>query len=202
MLVVGLTGGIGCGKSIVSNLFHQEYKIPIIDADIIARELSQKDHVCDLIFEKIGSEYFDDNRVLLREKLRKAVFTDFAIRSNLEEILHPLVYQEIGKRLLTIDTDYCIVVVPLLLETQQVNFVDRVLVVDCTVEEQIQRVMSRDQCTETDVRNIIATQLDREQRLKLADDIIENHDSIDSLKKKVAILHEKYIAIIRTEHSM
>lgn len=195
MLVVGLTGGIGCGKSIVSDIFHQGFNIPIIDADIIARELSNKNHVRDFIFEKIGSEYFDENRVLQRDKLRQAVFSSSTIRNKLENILHPLVYNEIERELKTIDAEYCIVVIPLLLETKRSDFVNRILVVDCSIEEQIQRVMQRDQCDEAHVKNIIETQISREERLKLADDVIENHKNIKSLNEKIAILHKKYITL-------
>ena len=195
MLVVGLTGGIGCGKSIVSDLFHQDFNIPIIDADIIVRELTKQDYVRDLIYENIGSEYFDENRVLQRDKLRQAVFSNSTIRNKLESILHPIVYKEIERELETIEADYCIVVVPLLLETKRSNFVNRILVVDCTIEEQIQRTMQRDQCDEAHVRSIIETQIPREERLKLADDVIENHGSIESLNEKIAILHKKYITL-------
>ncbi len=195
MLVVGLTGGIGCGKSIVADIFYRDFNIPIIDADAIAQELSKKDYVRELIFEKIGSEYLDENRDLQREKLRQAIFADPVLRDKLEAILHPIVYKEIDQKLEMIDADYCIVVIPLLLETKHSSFVNRVLVVDCTIENQIQRVMQRDQCSESHVRSIIATQISREERLRLADDVIENHDSIDSLNEKVALLHQKYSAL-------
>ena len=105
MLVVGLTGGIGCGKSVVSDLFHQDFNIPVIDADIIARELSKKDHVRDLIFENIGPEYFDENRALKRDELRQAVFSNSTIRNKLEAILHPIVYKEIEQNLNTIEAE-------------------------------------------------------------------------------------------------
>ena len=198
MLVVGLTGGIGSGKSVVSNIFHQDFNIPIIDADIIARELSQTSHVIDIIYKVLGASYFDNNRVLQRDKLRQAIFSDAKIRYKLEKILHPLVYKEICLKLNSLDADYCIVVVPLLLETMHTDFINRTLVVDCTVEEQIQRVILRDQCSEAHVKAIISTQINRDERIKLADDVIENHGNIESLKEKIAILHEKYSSISKT----
>ncbi|QMU62509.1 MAG: dephospho-CoA kinase [Gammaproteobacteria bacterium] len=192
MLVIGLTGGIGCGKSLVSDLFHDLYTIPIIDADIIARELSQTTPVIELISQQLGADYLDENKQLLRVKLRKAIFSDPDIRTTLENILHPLVYDDISKQLSEIKANYCIVVIPLLLETKRTDILDRILVVDCTIEEQILRVTKRDQCSELHVKNIIATQIDRDSRLSLADDIIENSESISLVKEKIALLHKKY----------
>lgn len=192
MLVIGLTGGIGCGKSIVSNIFQQDFNISIIDADIIARELTQTTRVSEILYQDLGAEYFDNARALQRDKLRQAVFSNPEIRHKLENILHPLVYEEIYHKLKSLNTDYCIVVIPLLLETKRTNLIDRTLVVDCTVEEQIHRVMLRDKCSETHVKAIIATQIRRDERLQLADDVIENHDSMKSLRAKIAILHEKF----------
>ena len=198
MLVVGLTGGIGCGKSLVSDLFHQKFDIPIIDADVIARDVSKTPYVNQLLYKSFGKNYFDKNQVLLRNKLREAVFTDSILREKLEEIIHPLVYDEIKRRLGLIKGDYCIVVIPLLFETKKTDFIDRILVVDCTAEEQIQRVILRDQCDESHVKAIISTQIPREKRLDLADDVIENSGSIESVHKIIAILHEKYTALNRS----
>jgi len=176
MLIVGLTGGIGCGKSLVSDLFHDLFNIPIVDADSIARNLTQTRHVLDIISQQIGEEYIDDNNQLAREKIRQAIFADASIRKNLENILHPLVYDEISNK-----------------------FLDRILVVDCTVDEQIARVMQRDQCSKSQVENIIATQIDRNSRLSLADDILENSDDIKSVHQKVALLHDKYIELSKSK---
>jgi dephospho-CoA kinase len=198
MLVVGLTGGIGCGKSLVSDLFHKLYSVPIVDADVIARELTHTKPVINLISQHLGAEYIDDNNQLLRKKLRQAVFSDASIRAKLEKILHPLVYDKIRKKLSEIDTDYCIVVIPLLLETKRTDFLDRILVVDCTVEEQISRVMRRDQCNKTHVKSIIATQIDRDTRLSLADDVIENHGDIASIEEKVVMMHKKYTELSKS----
>jgi dephospho-CoA kinase len=195
MLVIGLTGGIGCGKSLVSDFFHNQFDIPIVDADIIAKELTQSSHVIDIISQQLGAKYIDDNNQLSREKLRQAIFADSSIRDKLENIIHPLVYDEITKNLGELDTNYCIVSIPLLLETKRTDFLDRILVVDCTVEEQISRVMTRDQCNRSHVENIIATQIDRDSRLALADDIIENSDDIKSVQNKIALLHKKYIEL-------
>lgn len=195
MLVVGLTGGIGCGKSLVSDLFHELFAIPIIDADIIARELAQTDSVIKRIAQNIGVEFIDNNGYLLREKLRQAIFSDPVIRNTLESILHPLVYDEITKKLNNLDARYCLIVIPLLLETKRTDIIDRILVVDCAVEEQIARVVQRDQCSESQVKSIIATQINRDSRLSLADDVIKNSSDIESIKELVASLHKKYIEL-------
>jgi len=192
MLVVGLTGGIGCGKSLVSDIFHELFTIPIIDADIIAKELTQTKPVIELISQQLGTEYIDENSQLLREKLRQAIFSDSSIRAKLENILHPLVYNAIRIKLSELHTSYCIVVIPLLLEIKQTDFLDRILIVDCTIEEQISRVVHRDQCSESHVEKIINAQIDRDSRLSLADDIITNSGSTSLTKEKVALLHKKY----------
>jgi len=195
MLVIGLTGGIGCGKSTVSDMFHRDFNTPIIDADAIARDLSQTPKIKDLIYKELGANYFDDNQELQRDKLRLAIFSDPNIRYKLEKILHPVVYEKIGQKLNSIDAEYCIVVIPLLLETKRTELVDRILVVDCKIETQIQRVTQRDQCSRTHVNTIISTQIGRSERLKLADDVIENCGDIESLNKKITLLHAKYHAM-------
>jgi len=200
MLVVGLTGGIGCGKSLVSDLFHEHFNIPIIDADIIARELTQTNPVIELISQKLGTDYIDDNRLLLREKLRQAIFSDSSIRAKLESILHPLVYDDIREKLNELHASYCIVVIPLLLETKRTDFLDRILVVDCTIEEQVSRVVHRDQCNESHVKKIINAQIDRDSRLSLADDIITNSGSTSLTKEKVALLHKKYTELSKSRN--
>jgi dephospho-CoA kinase len=192
MLIVGLTGGIGCGKSLVSDLFHEYFTVPIIDADIIARELTQTNTVIELISQQLGTGYINEDGLLLREKLRQVIFSDSSIRAKFESILHPLVYDDIRKKLSELHANYCIVVIPLLLETKRTDFLDRILVVDCTIEEQISRVVHRDQCSESHVEKIINAQIDRNSRLSLADDIITNSENASLAKEKVALLHQKY----------
>lgn len=192
MLVVGLTGGIGCGKSAVAGIFEQDFQVPVIDADVIARQLTEAEEVLERLHETFGDTYFDRQRNLLRDRLRQAVFADAGLRRTLEDLLHPLVYREIRRRILRLDAVYCILVVPLLLETEGNDLADRILVIDCTVEQQIERVMARDHCGRAHVNAIISAQLDRDARLKRADDILENCSGLKSLRKKVAILHDRY----------
>lgn len=192
MLVVGLTGGIGCGKSAVAGIFEQDFNVPVIDADVIARQLTETEEVLEQLHETFGDDYFDSRRTLLRDRLRQAVFADANLRRTLEGLLHPLVYREIRRQLLQLDAVYCILVIPLLLETEGTGLTDRILVIDCTVEQQAERVMSRDHCSRAHVDAIISAQLDRDTRLKQADDVLDNCSSLKSLRKKVAILHDKY----------
>lgn len=192
MLKVGLTGGIGCGKSTVTEVFHRNFTPPIIDADTIARAVSQTPKVTDLIYQRLGAKYLDHERRLLRDQLRLAVFSDTKTRYELENILHPPIYEEINRQLGNLNEEYCLVVIPLLLEAKWTKLVNRILVVDCKVETQIQRVMQRDQCSRAHVEAIIAAQISRHERLKLADDVIENHGDIEPLDKKIALLDEKY----------
>ena len=197
MLVVGLTGGIGCGKTAVSDIFEKDFNIPVIDADAIARNLTDTSEVSKQLYKKLGAKYFDGHSNLLRRKLREAVFSDSEIRDTLEAILHPLVFKEIRRRLSHLDDGYCIVVIPLLLETRRTDIIDRILVVDSTIEQQIQRVTQRDKCSELHVRAVISAQIKRNERLKLANDIIENRKSLKCLQKKVAILHTFYTTIAK-----
>lgn len=192
MLVVGLTGGIGCGKSAAADIFEQDFQVPVIDADVIARQLTETEEVLERLHDTFGDAYFDGRRTLLRDRLRQAVFADAELRRTLEDLLHPLVYREIRRQLLRLDAVYCILVVPLLLETGGNDLTDRILVVDCTVEQQAERVMARDHCSRAHVDAIISAQLDRDTRLKQADDILENCSSLKNLREKVAILHDRF----------
>ena len=198
MLVVGLTGGIGCGKSLVSDLFHQQFDIPIIDADVISKDLTQNKQIIEEIATKLGAEFIDNNNQLIRDTLRQAIFSDSNLRTKLENILHPRVYEQINLKIKKLETNYCIVVIPLLLETNRTDILDRILVVDCTTDEQISRVMLRDNCSRPHIEKIIASQIDRNTRLSLADDVIENSGSIEAIKEKVSFLHNKYINLSMT----
>ena len=195
MLVIGLTGGIGSGKSAVSKIFHETFSTPIVDADIIAKELTNNIDVLDKLYVHLGAEFFNKDKTLIRDKLRQSVFKDPELRGKLENILHPLVFKEIENNIKRLDSAYCITVIPLLLEKNKSDFVDRILVVDCTIEEQIDRVIKRDNCTEYEVQAIIETQISREERLTLADDTIKNSGSISELEEPVAELHNKYIRL-------
>jgi len=192
---VGLTGGIGAGKTAVCDCF-QRLGVPVIDADIIARELVAPGRpALTAISQHFGKEVIASDGQLDRPALRELVFTDATAKQALESILHPLIQQGMLAELGGIKTPYCILCIPLLLETGQEDLVDRILVVDTPVELQLERVMQRDHCSAKQARGIIGSQLERQQRLRQTDDIIDNSESLDALCGQVQMLHEKYLSL-------
>jgi dephospho-CoA kinase len=190
-LKIGLTGGIGSGKSTVARLFAAR-GVPVIDADQIAREL-----VCpgmpafDAIVDALGNDVVRGGE-LDRAAVRERIFRDAGERTAVEAILHPLVYRRMAEQVHCVRAPYCILSIPLLLETGGRSFVDRVLVVDCSVERQLERVQARDRSSACAVRRILATQVAREERLQAADDVIDNDGEPDRLPIQVSRLHERY----------
>jgi len=196
-LVVGMTGGIGSGKSTAARLF-AELAVPIIDTDLIARELVEPGQpALAAIVLRFGSDILDGHGRLDRARLRARVFGDPAERRDLESILHPAIRREVGARLAQLDSAYCIVVIPLLLESGQRDLVDRVLVVDCPVEVQIDRATARDGVTRAQVEAILGAQVSRSERLAAADDVLSNEASLDALRVRVHALHDRYLALAR-----
>lgn len=195
MLKIGLTGGIGSGKSTAAQLF-ASFDIPVIDADLIAYQISQPGQPALVsIAQSFGDEIMNADSSLNRAKLRSLVFSEPDKKQQLEAILHPLIYSEIEAQIAQLETKYCIVCIPLLIETQKTSRVDRVLVVDCSVEQQIARVKSRSQLTEAQIQAIIATQASRAQRLAIANDIIDNSKSSSNLAEQVKKLHNLYLLL-------
>ncbi|MBF6647217.1 dephospho-CoA kinase [Methylobacter sp. BlB1] len=195
MLKIGLTGGIGCGKTTVARLF-AELGSPVIDADQIAHQLVAKGQpALAQIALQFGADILTPDGSLNRARLREAVFSDPARKQNLEAILHPLVYQSIQAELERLDASYCIIAIPLLFETNMAHFVDRVLVVDCPVEIQIARVRKRDQLTLDRIQSIIDSQVSRDFRKSHADDLIDNSESDYRLAEQVKKLHNLYLSL-------
>ena len=194
---VGLTGGIASGKTTVANLF-SDLGIEIIDADEIAHSITSKQgSAYTKIVKHFGEGILGDDKKLDRKKLRTLIFSNSELKRDLEQIIHPEVYAIINQKINASQEPYQIIVIPLLIETGYQNFVDRVLVVDCSVETQLARLINRDNETMKNARKIIANQIERNQRLKFADDIIENEKktSINVLKNKVLQLHETYLEL-------
>ena len=194
MLRIGLTGGIGSGKSTIAELFAR-HAVPIIDADDIARRLASPGQPAHQpIIDRFGQGILGDDQTIDRRKLRLRVFANIAERKQLEAILHPLVRRTIQEEVGHLDAAYCIISVPLLIEADLIDMVDRVLVVDADEQQQIQRVMARGM-SETEVRQILASQLTRAERLGHADDRIVNNTDLQHLENAVAQLHQTYMTL-------
>lgn len=192
MLKVALTGGIGSGKSTVTQLF-EKLGTPVIDADIIAHQLVEKGQPALKQIQQIfGDEIIRPDGSLNRQKLREQVFSDKTEKKKLESILHPLIYHRISALLDKLSDNYCIISIPLLFETQMADFVDRIVVIDCPLETQIERVKKRDRLTEDRIMSIIDSQVSREYRNARANDIIENRSSLSNLAVQVKKLHNLY----------
>ena len=195
MLVIGLTGGIGSGKTEVSRLFIRR-GVPVIDTDVIARELVERGSpALSEIATNFGDDMLTADGTLDRRRLREVVFADSAKREWLEAILHPRIRDRVAERLAGLRAPYAIVVIPLLVETRYPIPVDRVLVVDVTEARQIERVMARDRVTTEAARRIVKQQATRAERLDAADDVIANNGTRDALDEQVRLLHRRYIAL-------
>jgi dephospho-CoA kinase len=195
MLVIGLTGGIGSGKTVVTDIFAR-FAVPIIDTDLIARELVQPGKpALEAIAARFGPRCLDANGQLNRSYLRKVVFADPHLRKRLEEILHPRIKTAVRERLKALNRPYCIVVIPLLVETGMSDVVHRILVIDAPESVQIDRVMARDHVDRAQAQQTLTAQASREQRLAIADDTIFNAGSTEDLEREVSALHEKYLAL-------
>ena len=194
-LVIGLTGGIGSGKSAAARLF-AERGVPVVDADVVARDLvAPGEPALEEIHRAFGATVLTDDGELDRQRLRELVFASEARRRELEAILHPRVYTEMARRLAALDGPYAVAVVPLLLETGGREMVDRVLVVDAPEEVQIERTAARDGSSREAVARILAAQMSREARLAAADDVLENDGDLDALAARVDALHRRYLAL-------
>jgi len=192
---VALTGGIASGKSTVADMFG-ELGAVLIDTDIIAREVVQPGtRGLQDIVDTFGPGLLDADGMLDRPAMRRLVFADDARRKQLEAILHPNIRQEADRQMQTRGGPYQIVIVPLLVESPLKDLVDRIVVVDCSEEIQLERLLARDSGTNDQARRMIAAQASREERLALADDVIENDEDIDNTRGQVAILHARYLSL-------
>lgn len=195
MLIVALTGGIGSGKSTVADEF-AKLGIPIVDTDVIARQLvTVGSPAYQEIVAAFGPSILTDDKQLNRRKLREVIFNHPEQRLRLEQILHPRIRQAVEAQITHLDSEYCIVVIPLLTEKRSYPFVDRILLVDAKPEQQIQRSMARDKQSREQIEQIMASQSNREQRLAMADDIIDNSTGLAALEQQVQKLHHKYRAL-------
>lgn len=194
-LIIGLTGGIGSGKTTVSNLF-KEYGADIIDADEISRSLvSMGSPLLEKILTHFGPDVADASGCLDRQILRDRIFHDPGAKAWLEALLHPAIREEIQCRIRDSDAVYVVVVVPLLVESGSYDFLDRVVVVDAAEAVQIERIQLRDGSTPQLIEKMLAAQTTRQKRLAKADDVIDNNGSMASLENQVRKLHEHYLQL-------
>jgi len=195
MLKIGLTGGIGCGKTTVSKIFDQLH-IPIIDADEIAHQLVAVGQPALLEIEQAyGSGMLSSDGSLNRKKLRELIFSEPSQKQKLENLLHPLVYLSIKTEVERLNTPYCIICIPLLFETQMSHLVDRILVVDCSVQTQIKRLKKRDNMTLESIQSIINSQVSQAFRKAHTNDLIDNSETNDRLAEQIKKLHNFYLSL-------
>lgn len=195
---VGLTGGIGSGKSTVSSIFSR-LGVPVIDADQIARSLVEPGtHALSKLTAHFGEEILNQGQ-LDRRRLRELIFTDEAAKQWVEALLHPLIQREMLSRADQQDFAYVVLEIPLLFEAGYQNLLDRVLVIDIPPALQVDRVVSRDVVPQDQVELVISAQIPAKARLNLADDVIDNTGSLEQLRKQVESLHSKYLEMARIQ---
>ena len=194
--VVGLTGGIGSGKSAAAAMF-RAWGIEVINADALAREVVEPGQpALNDIAAHFGSDILTAESHLDRAALRRIVFSNPEQKSWLENLLHPLIAVLLQQRLNATESPYTILESPLLLETEQYKLVERVLVIDASEEIQIDRTVKRDGSDEGVIRSIIASQIDRAKRIQHADDLVSNEEGLEQLRAKIEVLHNKYIGLV------
>jgi len=191
-LKIGLTGGIASGKTTVSKHF-AKLGVPVIDADVIAHALVEPGQpALEHIIQTFGSEIINSTGQLNRAKLRQKIYANPFERQRLEAILHPRIKKNMQEQIASLHDAYCLLSIPLLIETGMLELVDRVLVVDCPPPLQEQRIKTRDGLNSKEIEQIIKVQATRETRLAIANDVIYNDSSLDNLQKQVLALHQRY----------
>ena len=199
MLKIGLTGGIASGKSTVCTLF-EHYNVPIIDADLIARQLVEPgNEAYSEIVHYFGPEILhnDNSLSLNRKELRQRIFSDPAAKQNLETILHPKIRQQLilQSQQQHAAATYIILAIPLLVESKMSDLVDRTLLVDIGPSLQLKRLQQRDEISSDLAHIMIDAQCSPQRRLASADDVIDNNDNLAALSKQIKLLHQKYIKL-------
>lgn len=194
-MLIGLTGGIGSGKSAVGNFFI-ELGIDVVDADDLARAaIAEGTQGSELIIKRFGNDILDHSQQIDRKKLRKVIFGNPEEKQFLESIIHPEVAKAMTEFVKNAQSPFKMIIVPLLFETDSQNMYDRVLFIDTSEELQIKRASARDGVDEANIKSIIGNQLPRNEKLNLADDIIVNNAGLDKLKKSVSQTHDFYLSL-------
>jgi dephospho-CoA kinase len=192
---VGLTGGIGSGKTAVSNHF-AELGVPVIDTDLIAREIVEPGQpALNLITAEFGSDILTSNGSLDRDKLRNKVFSDPRMRKKLESITHPTIRERMYVLVNEVTAPYCIIVVPLLFESNFREFMNRILVVVAPRAKRLEWIQKRSGLTSDEIGAIIDSQASDTDRLKMADDVLENNADLETLRQSTGRMHELYLKL-------
>ncbi len=194
--VIAITGGIGSGKTTVADTFYKNHNIDLVDADVIAREVVEPNTIgLTKIIEHFGKSILLENGYLNRSKLRQRIFSSPDEKKWLNDLLHPLIREEMLRQLSLAQSEYVILVAPLLVENQLQYLANRILVVDVLEQTQINRTVNRDKVNQEQVKAILASQASRAERLAIADDIIKNDHNIHDLDNEIALLHNKYLLL-------
>ena len=193
MFVVGLTGGIGSGKSAATSIF-EELGIDVVDADLASREaVMPGSNALMKIHEKFGNEILLEDQSLNRARLREIIFDNSEDKTWLEQLLHPEIRHIIQSKLENSSSEYVILVSPLLFETDQHKFCNTTILIDSSLNSQISRTSKRDSVSEDSVKKIISAQMSRDDKLKIAEIVINNDDSLEQLESNVKKVHENLI---------
>ena len=200
VLTIALTGGIGSGKTSIASIF-KSLGVPIIDSDTISKEIILPGKPCfkDIVNE-FGEEILTNKGTIDRYKLRDIIFNNDKARIKLENIIHPVVFENIDTEISLINYPYCLVIIPLLIETKSTERFDRILVIDALESLQFERIVKRDDISPILIKKIIKTQAKRKERLRYANDIIVNNGKIMNLNKSINTLHKKYLGLSNNNH--
>lgn len=197
MMVVGLTGGVGSGKSTAARFF-SELNVGIVDADHIAKDLLDEPALAQQVVDHFGPKVCDKYGKLQRHLLRQVIFNAPSARVWLEDLMHPLIRERIKAAIARCQSAYMVVAIPLLVETQKEDYIDRILVIDTPETVQISRLTNRDGITVDEARLMLDAQAQRHTRLGMANDVIDNTGSLQQLKDKIRSLHGYYLQLAQT----
>ena len=198
-MLIGLTGGIGSGKSLAGDFFKSK-NIDVVDADDLAYNgLDIEGEGYKKFLDIFGETFLDENSEIDRKALRKYIFQNPEMKNKLEEIVHPIVQNGILNFINNSNSIYRIIIVPLIAETNSSSFYDRVLAIDCKKEIQIERASKRDNSNEEQILKIIQSQASSEERNKIANDVIENNDTKDEFLMNLEDIHKKYLILANND---
>ncbi|MDB0010094.1 dephospho-CoA kinase [Gammaproteobacteria bacterium] len=196
-MIIGLTGGIGSGKSAAANFFHSE-GVTVLDADQLAREvIEQNTPGFQSIVDYFGSDIIGEDGSIDRAKLRQEIFYDKEKKKTIESITHPLVRDLMAERIAASTSPYSIIMVPLIFETNSMSAYNRILVIDCDTKLQLERATLRDNNSSEQIQKILDSQCSRTERLSIANDVIPNNDSLENLKTRSLAMHKFYLGLCK-----